>query len=70
MSGIKAEDYIKQPELALRWRVTTRTIQNWITAKKIPQPKIFSHKCVAWKREDILAYEKKNEDFLTYLMLK
>ena len=70
MSDVKKGDYLTRELLAKRWKVTGRTIQMWVKAKKIPLPKRFSHKVVRWEISKIVAFEAANPDFLTYLGLK
>jgi predicted DNA-binding transcriptional regulator AlpA len=51
-------EYITKEELAARWKVTTRTIENMVAEKRCPQPVRLGYKTVRWKLADIEAHEK------------
>jgi len=50
---------VTKADLAERYGVSTKTIENWCEAKQFPQPHRFSRKCVRWNMDDITAHERK-----------
>jgi predicted DNA-binding transcriptional regulator AlpA len=56
MSDVK---FLTKEELAARWQVTERTIENMVRYKKCPTPVALGYKTVRWRIEDIVAHEKR-----------
>ena len=52
---------VTKAEVAERYGVTTKTVENWVEAGIFPRPKKMSRKCVRWNLEDIVAHERKLE---------
>lgn len=53
--------YITKEQLADRWKVTTRTIENMMARNEIPQPVRLGYKTIRWSLADIEAHERKNK---------
>jgi predicted DNA-binding transcriptional regulator AlpA len=51
-------EYITKEELADRWKVTTRTIENMVAQKRCPKPKRLGYKIVRWPLAEIVEFEK------------
>jgi predicted DNA-binding transcriptional regulator AlpA len=45
---MKRESYLSKPALARFYGVSTRTIDNWVAAKKIPEPCRLPNGRAAW----------------------
>lgn len=50
--------FITEQELALRWRVSTRTIQTWRAEGKTPEPYKYGYKSVRYKLSDVIELEE------------
>ena len=55
--------FITEQELALRWRVSTRTIQNWRAEGKTPKPYKQGYKTIRYKLSDVIEFEE-NQRFI------
>lgn len=53
------EAFYDKRELAARYKVTTRTIENWVARKKFPKPTRLSYKIVLWAADKVHAWENK-----------
>lgn len=62
MSELKDITYLTKVELAKRWKVRTRTIENWVKDGKIPAPLKISPRKALWSLEDIIAHEMKQRE--------
>jgi predicted DNA-binding transcriptional regulator AlpA len=58
----QAETFLTAEELAERYRVDVRTIQNW-TAKnsQFPQPLRLSRRAVRYRLSDVLEFERSSD---------
>lgn len=54
----KADAQLRESQLAARWGVTTRTLQNWRAAGKGPPFLDLGINTIRYRLEDIEAYEK------------
>lgn len=52
------EKFLTKKELADRWKVTTRTIENMVMRGDCPPPKRFGYRTVRWPVDVITAHEK------------
>lgn len=50
--------YLTKVELAKRWRVKTRTIENWVRQEKCPAPVKMSSRRALWAVADIEEHEE------------
>ena len=61
MSNVTTTDitFLTKKELAVRWRVKTRTIENWVRDNKCPLPTKITGKVALWSLEEVVEHEIK-----------
>lgn len=54
----KTEIFLTKAELAVRWGICTKTIENWVRSGDCPKPANIGGRLVRWKLSVIEAHEK------------
>lgn len=57
MSDVKAHHLTKE-QLAARWQVTTRTIENMVARNDCPKPIKLGYKTIRWSLAEIVCFER------------
>lgn len=55
---MKVDVYLTKAELAVRWKVTTKTIETWVKEELCPKPDKLGKRRVRWKLTKIVAHEE------------
>lgn len=56
------ELFITKAELAVRWKVSTKTIEIWVREGRCPAPVRLSLRRVRWKMSSVRAHERRFEE--------
>ena len=54
----KLGDLLKIEQVADRYQVEPRTIQNWVRDGRFPQPMRLSRRLLRWRLADLIAFEQ------------
>lgn len=54
--AVQETPFLTRPELAERWKMNVRTLENWAVRKRGPKPARFGRR-VMYRVADVLAYE-------------